>query len=151
MNKNTRNSIVSWPGDIPIKSQYTAGVAGEKFLREIKDHGRLMGTRCAVCKATYLPPQIYCQRCFVELTDWVELPLRGKIASFTIVTENERGEPLPEPRVVAIVSFGGEGASLTHFVDGDPKKIKIGADVDVVFRPAAERQGSILDIVAFRL
>ena len=30
----------TWRGDIPISSRYTAGIAGEKFFREIKDYAR---------------------------------------------------------------------------------------------------------------
>ena len=48
----------TWPGDIPVRHLYTAGLAGERFLREIKDHGRFLGSRCETCAYTYVPPSI---------------------------------------------------------------------------------------------
>ena len=37
----------SWEGEVPIYSVYTLGVAGERFFQELKQNGRLMGTRCS--------------------------------------------------------------------------------------------------------
>src|SRR5437899_466618 len=42
-------------GDFPLDYVYTVGIAGERVLRELRDHGRLLGTRCPTCQVTYAP------------------------------------------------------------------------------------------------
>ena len=66
-------SLGYWPGEIPIRHVYTAGVAGERFLRELKGRRRFMATRCDRCDYTYLPPRAYCERCFQKLKRWLEV------------------------------------------------------------------------------
>jgi len=39
----------TWPGEFPVSHLYTMGVAGERFFRQLKDGGRIMGSRCATC------------------------------------------------------------------------------------------------------
>ena len=45
----------AWHGDLPVTSRYTAGLAGERFFRAIKDEGRILGTLCTECDITYVP------------------------------------------------------------------------------------------------
>src|SRR3989304_8423758 len=69
----------AWPGDFPLSHLYTMGVAGERFLREIKDKGRFLGARCQECAYTYLPPSLFCSRCFRRLDDWREVGPAGGV------------------------------------------------------------------------
>ncbi|MFQ5887022.1 MAG: zinc ribbon domain-containing protein, partial [Anaerolineae bacterium] len=50
------DQVKAWYGDIPIESRYTAGLAGERFLRALKE-GQIMGVKCPQCEAIYLPPR----------------------------------------------------------------------------------------------
>ena len=46
-----------WYGDIEADYVYTSGVAGERFFRELRDHGRLLGTAPPASKyAGVMPP-----------------------------------------------------------------------------------------------
>ena len=39
----------AWIGDLPVVSRYTAGMAGERFFRAIKDDGKILGSYCENC------------------------------------------------------------------------------------------------------
>jgi uncharacterized OB-fold protein len=141
----------AWYGEIPIGSLYTAGVAGERFLRALKDEGRLLATHCEQCDFTYLPPALFCERCFVELTDWVEVGPQAEVLTFTVMTVKPDGSPLEHPAVVAFVQPDGADGGLLHYLgDVDPAQVEIGMRVMPVYKPSAERQGSILDITHFK-
>lgn len=141
----------AWHGDIPVSSLYTAGLAGERFLRAIKDEGRLLATHCEECDFTYLPPALYCERCFSELSDWVEVGPEGNVQSFTVMSVGPDGAALERPIVVALVQPDGADGGLIHYLgDVSPDDVEIGMRVAPVFKPAGERQGSILDITHFK-
>ena len=139
------------PSEPSLYGQYTYGIAGEKFFREIKDNGRLMGAKCQRCKLVYLPPRIYCERCFTELVEWLSIPKRGVVHTFTISYIDLNGNRLEKPVVVALVRFDGVYGGLVHRLgDVEPEAASIGMPVDIVFKPKAKRIGSILDIDYFR-
>ena len=56
-----------WPGKIPMNYVYTAGRAGETFFKRIKDKWEFVGYRCERCGTIYLPPRIFCERCFERI------------------------------------------------------------------------------------
>jgi uncharacterized OB-fold protein len=138
-------------GDMPTQGLYTAGIAGEKFLRAIKDDGRFLGSVCMDCDLVYVPPRLYCECCFAYLDDWIEVLPTGRVHTFTVVHIDLDGRPLPEPRVMAFVQLDGADGGLIHFLDEvDPACVCIGMPVEAVFKEKAERRGSILDIGDFR-
>jgi hypothetical protein len=145
------HQAIAWQGDIPISSRYTAGIAGEKFFREIKDHGRILGTRCEACALTYVPATIFCERCFAELEEWVEVPARGRVFTFTVLHRDLDDKPLEPPAILAYVKLEGANGGLVHYIGETEKNlVHIGQEVEAVFKDAAEREGSILDITHFR-
>jgi uncharacterized OB-fold protein len=140
-----------WRGDLPITSRYTAGIAGERFFREIKDHARFLGTRCSACGLTYVPATMFCERCFAELDEWVEVPNQGAVFTYTVLHLDLDERPLDPPAVLAYVKLGESDGGLVHYVgEADPKAVYIGMEVEAVFKDAASRVGSILDIQYFR-
>ena len=140
-----------WYDNIPLESEYTVGVAGEKFFRTIKDRGVIMGTVCPVCDLTYVPPSMYCERCFAELDEWVEVGVKGTVYSYTILTRSLEDQPLDEPEVLAFVELEGVHGGIIHRL-GEVKleDVEIGLEVEAVFKPKQEREGSILDITHFK-
>jgi uncharacterized OB-fold protein len=140
-----------WYGDIPLESEYTAGIAGERFFRNLKDKGVLSATVCHTCEITYLPPSTYCERCFSELDDWVEVPSSGMVETYTIMTHSLEGEPLTEPQVIALIRMDGVHGGLVHRLgEIDPEDVEIGLPVEAILKPPEEREGSILDIKYFK-
>jgi len=142
---------LTWEGEIPITSRYTAGLAGERFFREIKDNGRFLGTRCPECGLTYVPPRLYCEQCFAHLEEWVEVPSTGRVHTFTVVHFDLDGNPLPDPRVIAFIRLDSTDGGLVHYLgEVEPDQVCIGMCVEAVFKEKAERKGGILDIAYFR-
>ncbi len=143
------NAPEAWLGEMPVTSRYTAGLAGEKFLRAIKDEGKILGSHCDRCGVTYVPARQFCERCMDELDETVDVGTEGEVHTFTLLFENLDGSPREEPEIVAFIRLGDGG--LVHKLDEvHLDDLDIGMPVEAVFKPKAEREGSILDIKYFR-
>jgi hypothetical protein len=133
-------------GDFPVYFRYTAGIAGERFLREIKDNGRLVAARCQKCALNYLPPRIYCERCMSKLEEYVPIENLGTVDTLTICTQDSDGKELPAPVTVVLVRFPSAHGGLVHKAK---EPVAVGDKVRVVFKEKSKRTGSILDIEHF--
>jgi uncharacterized protein len=148
-----KHDHAAWPGAIPLTSLYTAGVGGQIFFAALKQHGKLIATRCRPCKQVYLPARSFCERCLGALSDQVEVKPTGQLVSYTICHVDRDRRPLRRPRALALVQLDGATTTLLHYlldVSG-PDKESIGRQVEVVIKPKRQRTGSILDIEGFRL
>jgi hypothetical protein len=141
-----------WDGSIPVGHRYTPGVAGTVFFETLRDRGVLLGSRCDSCAYTYVPARLFCERCFVELAADTEVGPGGTLRSFTIGFVGVDGQPLEVPLTLALVRLDGADSVLLHHVlDPGEAPLEIGERVEVVVRPDGERQGSIHDVVGYRL
>jgi len=112
------------------------------------------GNRCPSCGRVFVPPQAFCEVCFVPTSDWVTLGDEGDLITYTVVQLGFRGGPVP-PYAVGAVRMDGASTMLMHFVGGidlaDPSSVRQqlpdGRRLRIVW--AAERTGSILDIAHF--
>lgn len=149
--KNPNTSV--WHGEIPIRSLYTAGAAGQIFFTALKERGSFVGARCISCNQVYVPPRRFCERCFSELTQTVEIEPQGRLASFTICYVDRDGKPLRQPVALALVRLDGATTFFLHRLINwtEVSEIAIGARVKAVMRAKSKRKGSILDIEGFRL
>jgi uncharacterized OB-fold protein len=138
----------AWLGDLPVTNRYTFGIAGERFFRAIKDEAKIMGTYCPHCDHTYVPATSFCERCLRELTDWVDVGLKGEIYTFTLLYENIDGSLKDTPDVIAYVKLG-DGGLIHKLGNIDPDRVSIGTEVAAKFKSPEERQGSIEDILYF--
>lgn len=150
--KITKNiDMTSWKGKIPLNYIYTVGIAGERFFREIKDNAKFVGTKCDKCNVIYVPPKIYCERCFNRLENYIDVGTKGTVHTFTICYENVDGTKKEEPTIIAMVKIDGTDGGLIHrLCEVDPKEVKIGMTVEAIFKTKEEREGSILDIKYFK-
>jgi len=143
----------SWPGVIPLASLYTVGSGGQIFFNALKLHGKLVGTRCRSCKQVYFPARSFCERCFNELTEQVEVKPTGRLVSYTICHVDRNRTPLGRPQALALVRLDGTSTVLLHYLLGiaNPDQVAIGSKVEVIIKPKRQRAGSILDIEGFRV
>ena len=62
--------LASWVDSIPLHYEYTAGVAGEKFLRGLMA-GKILASYCPSCKRAALPARMYCVDCYSQTSKFV--------------------------------------------------------------------------------
>lgn len=144
------NIIIS--GRINQGYNWSAGIAGSRFLKELKENGRIMGTKCTKCNRILVPPRIFCEICFSKIDTWEVVSNKGVIETFAVSYYSATMEPLSTPHIIAVIKLDGTDAGMVHFLGevDDPKKIKIGDKVEAVFKEPSEREGSILDIKYFK-
>jgi uncharacterized OB-fold protein len=138
-----------WLGNVEADYIYTSGVAGDRFFRELRDHGRLLGTRCTKCGTKWVPPKLFCEECFVEVRDWVELPAEGRVAATCVVRIDPQDRRLPAPEVWGLIRFKGFEGGFVHRLLLPAERAKAGLAVRVVLRPQGSRTGAITDIAGF--
>lgn len=142
--------IETVPGEWHIRYQYTAGPVIGRFLQALRDEERILGRRCPRCHRVYLPPRAFCEACFVDTAEWVEVGPEGRIETFTVCFARFEGLPDP-PYAIAFVRLNGADTCLVNFLRGvdvsDParvaERIRIGDRVRAVFKK--EREGRITD------
>ncbi len=145
------DAIRTWPGKVPVEYVYTVGVASEPFFRALMERGRLLASPCPECGVRYLPPRLFCERCFSRLEASLELEPRGTLEAFTVVHVDLDGNRLDEPQAYGLVRIHGADTALVHrLAASDADEPEVGMEVEAVLLPPAERTGSILDIRHFR-
>lgn len=134
---------------VPYHNWY--GVTASRFFLELRDHRRLMATKCATCQKVYMPPRSVCPDCFEKLEQWVELQPRGTLMTYTIVhyTYSDYYQPQRAPYTLGIVRLDGANTGMCHLLgEVRPEEIRVGMRLQAVFRD--DRKGNILDIAYFK-
>jgi uncharacterized OB-fold protein len=139
---------------LKVEYEYAVGENATRFFQDLKDHGRLMGVRCAVCERVYIPPRPVCGICFEPTSEWVPLSDEGILVGATVVrlpfVDPMTGKQRPVPYGMGIIRLDGASTGIFHFVDEiDETKLCVGSRVKANIR--LERQGNLQDIINFRL
>ncbi len=136
-------------GEIQIKYKWSLGKAGERFFTELRDNKKIMGTKCRQCGRVLVPPRIFCEECFVEDMEWVEVEPKGTLMTFGDSYFSTDGKRLEEPWMLGIVRLNGSDGGLIHFIgEARPEDLQIGMPMEIVFKD--KREASIMDILYFR-
>ncbi len=125
-----------WADSIPFHYEYTAGVAGEKFLRGLAD-GKILAGYCPGCGETWIPLRMYCLLCYGEISRAVSV---GRVGRAKAVTSGGGDGAF------VFVTFKGVRGGLVHRLIG---RARVGSEVAAKFRPKRQRTGSIDDIQGF--
>ena len=143
--------ITYWEGQIPMSYIYTVGRAGEKFFREIMN-GKFFGARCDACSVTYVPPRIYCERCFDRLEqDYIDVGTVGTVHTFTVLYKNLDDSTKKEPSILAVIRLDGTDGGIVHYLgEVGPDEVCIGMKVKAALKPKKDRVGEIRDIICFK-
>jgi acetyl-CoA C-acetyltransferase len=129
---------------------WDAGVAIGRFLDGLRE-GRILGRECRGCERVLVPPRMFCERCFRGTDAWVEVERSGVVQTFSICHVRWDMKPLEQPELPAVISIDGSDGGLLHRLgEVSPDEVRIGMAVEAVWRPEADRTGSILDIAYFR-
>lgn len=135
----------------PVKNRYTAGVAGQRFFEELKENGKIFGSKCNSCLITYVPARIYCERCFARLEekDWVDVGTSGTVYSYTVVHKTKSKEQKEKPSIIAAVMIA-DGLLIHRLGNCKVEDLYIGMPVKAELKAITERQGGIEDIKFFK-
>ncbi|KXH74027.1 MAG: hypothetical protein AM326_10180 [Candidatus Thorarchaeota archaeon SMTZ-45] len=137
-------------GDMEADYIYTPGIAGDKFFKTLRDEGKFLATHCESCDHTYLPPRMYCERCFLKLDKWIEAESTGVVDTFTLVSEDSNGDKLTEPVLVAFIRIDKTNGGVIHKLGGiDAESAKVGMKVKAVLKDKSKRTGGLTDIAHF--
>jgi len=135
-------------GHVEVEYHWSAGIAGSKFFTELRDNGKIFGTKCPECKRVLVPPRIFCEECFVDTDEWVEVSTQGEILTFAESYFGLQGQRLEEPWYIGIIKLDGADGGLFHRIVKGDSEIEIGGRVEAVL--ADDRKGHIMDIVNFK-
>lgn len=143
-----RDAVLTVSHSVRAGYCWDAGEAIGRYLDGLRA-GRILGRQCRACGRALVPPRMFCEQCFRPTDCWVEVPDTGTVNTFSLcyVTWDLRRLTVPELPAVIDLSSGG----LLHKLGGvEPDDIHIGMHVQAVWKPQAERRGSILDIAHWR-
>jgi uncharacterized OB-fold protein len=96
---------------------------------------------------------MFCEDCFRPTDEWIFIQDTGTIETFSVSYLDTDAKRIVEPILVGVVSLDGATAKMgmMHFFGEMTKdEIRIGMRVKAEWKPARERQGSVLDIRYFR-
>jgi len=141
--------VFVYHGKIDIPNVYTAGAVGSRFLIELRDNKRIMGTKCPACNRVYVPARSVCKQCFAQLDEWVEVGDKGTLLTYAVAYEPSTVQSAKPPLAYGIVQLDGADTGLLHLLgEVDFEKLKSGMRMQAVFKD--ERSASILDIKYFK-
>jgi uncharacterized protein len=97
--------------------------------------GKLMGSKCTACGFVYATPRGHCMECG-EPTRWVDLPLKGKVHSWTTCQFGSEAFLKETPYNLCMVEFeGAQSLLLARLKDCTQPDIYVGMPVEARFDP----------------
>ena len=143
------SSPVVLPDAIIISYNYSLGALNSRFFLELRDNGKIGGTRCPRCNRVYMPPRSNCPTCFEKLEEWVTLDSKGTVLSYTIVYYPVPTHPQEPPLIYGLIQLDGADTSFVHLLgEVDLENLRVGMRVEAVLKE--NREGGILDIRHFK-
>jgi len=136
--------------DFAVEARYAwdAGIAIGGYLDGLKQ-GKILGRSCHGCRRILVPPRMFCEQCFRQTDEWVQVKDTGTVNTFSLAYVTWDMRRLTDPDIPAVIDLDGAtpGIGIMHKLgDVDPEAVHTGMRVRAVWRPSAEREGSILDI-----
>ena len=134
--------------EFPYK--HSTGETIGRFLAGLKEQGRIWGQRVAG-QGVVVPPVGYAEVDASASGEWVEVKPTGVVTAVAKVHQAiESLHPHPAPFAFVLVKLDGADTALAHIATEGLERLGVGARVEAVWKPAAERVGSIRDIAGFR-
>jgi hypothetical protein len=138
--------------DLGGKFAWDTGVAIGAYLESLK-RGVILGAFCSRCRKTVVPPRIVCEMCYQPMDRFVPLEDSGTVNTYSICYVTWDVKRIKEPEIPAVIEI--DGASPLHGIlhklgEVEPEEVHMGMRVKAVWKPGADRQGAITDILYFR-
>ncbi len=111
----------------------------EQFYKHISQ-GKLMGGKCKKCGKVHLPPRPLCDQCLSKDFEWVQLPTKGKLITYTIIHVAPPQFQAMTPYAVGIVQLEN-GLKIPGMIkNAKMEQIKVGMPLTVEFEGCAVTQ-----------
>jgi hypothetical protein len=111
----------------------------EQFYKNI-NQGKLLGGKCKKCGKIHLPPRPMCDSCYSKKFDWILIPTKGKLLTYTIIHIAPAQFQSMAPYAIGIVQLEN-GLKIPGMLRGVPlEQIKIGMDLAIDFGTCAPTQ-----------
>lgn len=111
----------------------------EQFYKYILQR-KLMGGKCKKCGKVHLPPRPLCDNCFSKELEWIEIPQKGKLLTYTVIHVAPTQLQSMVPYAVGIVQLES-GARIPGMIRGVAlEQIKIGMPLVIDFGECATTQ-----------
>jgi uncharacterized OB-fold protein len=150
--KQFREAIGAVDFAVDARYAWDTGIAVSEYLRGLKA-GRIMARECRRCRRTLVPPRMFCEQCFRPTDRWVQVRDTGRINTFSICYIRWDMVQLEDPELPAVIELdeASPGIGIMHKLgEVAPDDVRVGMEVEAVWRAEDEREGSILDIEYFR-
>lgn len=123
-----------------------------RYWREIPHRIRLEGKKCKSCNYVNYPPRSRCLKCGSTEFETCALPKNGKLLSYSVIRNPPVGFDKKTPYVIGLVELEDGTRLVAQITDVDVDELKIGMDLEQVFRKVSEDgdSGIILYGVKFR-
>jgi len=118
-----------------------------RFFKGLLD-GKIWGTRCPKCGDTWVPVRSHCWNldCNLQKTEWVEMPLKAKVHTWTIAGWSGSSSLRRLPIVLVYGVVEGSKVAIANELHGiDPWDAEFGMSLKIVFKPEEERVGAVTD------
>lgn len=93
---------------------------------------KLMGGKCRKCGKIHLPPRPLCDNCFSREFEWVELPQKGRLLTYTVIYVAPTQFQGMTPYAVGIVELEN-GIKIPGMIRISQEQIKIGMPLTIDF------------------
>ncbi len=144
--------VVTWDDEYAVEYDWDSGVAIGAYLEGLKN-GKLLASYSPSSDRTVVPPRTFDELTWEEIDDLRDLPGTGRVNTFSLCYVNWDASRRDDPLIPAVIELDGasEGMGILHMLaEVDPDNVSLGMAVEAVWKPEAERQGAITDILYFR-
>ena len=147
-----QGKVLSIQDKMPADFAWDTGIAIGRYLDGLKA-GVILGSHCAHCHKTVVPPRTVCEWCFKPMDHFVPLLDTGTVNTFSLCYVTWDVQRIKEPETPAVIEIDGASPlhGIMHKLGGvDPQEISIGMRVKAVWIPAEVREAAITDILYFK-
>ncbi len=100
------------------------------FFNALAD-GKILATKCKKCGEIYFPPQVDCPKCKESDIEWIELPKKGKLLTYTVINAKPYSFSHYDDYIVGVAELEN-GVKVTAWVrEKDPKNLRVGMDIEL--------------------
>lgn len=116
-----------------------------RFFIELKENGKLFGTRCPECGSVYCWPRSWCHECYADC-EWVEMSGKGKVTVFSRVQVSLNDLQTDVPFIQGGVQLDEARYPIVEFIKNvEFDDMYKGMPVRAEFYPPERRTGRIRD------